>query len=491
MGPNIRSGSRAAWRAGASGAAVALVTATGYILRFNAATVVLLYLLVIAWQSLDGGFAISTIISLAAAICLDFFFLPPPLSFRISGPLNVLAFAVFLAISLVMTRLVSRLRAESHAAKRRGANLEQLNQVARQLLLARPDRVSGESLLRTIGELFPNLATCLFDGDSAEHSVLGVSSRDLPERTKQAYLSGEDCDDREAAVAVRCLRAGKTITGAIGFEGLAEPEWVVGPLSVLVSAALEQARAFRKASHERAAAEAEVLRTAILDALAHEFKTSLATILAVVGGLRESPKLGPEQAELAGMIELETSRLNDLTNRLLRMARLDREEIKPRMRSTDIASLVEAIAQRYSTQTPDRHIVVDAHGTAQAQADRPLLDLAVTQLLDNAFKYSAAGSEVAVGIEVEGEQITLRVRNEGSSIAPAEQNRIFERFYRGAGVRNLVSGAGLGLYVARKIAVAHGGSLELDKTARVGTVVFCLKLPLVNQNGTHHRPINH
>jgi two-component system sensor histidine kinase KdpD len=370
-------------------------------------------------------------------------------------------------------------------------NLEQLRQVAWQLLLASPDRVGGESLLRTIGGLFPVSAACLFDGDTAELSAQGVSLHDLAERTKQAYLAGEDHDNREAGVSVRCLRAGSTITGAIGFEGLTEPEWVAGPLSVLASAALEQARAFRKASHETAAAEAEVFRTAILDALGHEFKTPLATILAVVGALRESPRLRPEEAEMAGLIEMETSRLNDLTNRLLRMARLDREEIKPRMRSTDIASLVGAVVQRYSTQTHDRHIVVEAQGTAQTPADRQLLDLAVTQLLDNAFKYSAAGSAVTVGIAVEGEQIALRVRNEGSSIAPEEQNRIFERFYRGSGVRNLVSGAGLGLYVARKIAVAHGGTLDLDKTAGPGAVVFCLKLPLIHPNGTHHHSIRH
>ena len=76
----------------------------------------------------------------------------------------------------------------------------------------------------------------------------------------------------------------------------------------------------------------------------------------------------------------------------------------------------------------------------------------------------------------EGE-VTIRVANEESFIAPGEQERIFERFYRGAAVRNLISGAGLGLYVARKIVVAHGGSLALDNTAPAGNVVFCLKVP--------------
>jgi two-component system sensor histidine kinase KdpD len=247
---------------------------------------------------------------------------------------------------------------------------------------------------------------------------------------------------------------------------------------------MEQARAFRKASHETAAAQAEVFRTAILDALGHEFKTPLATILAVAGGLHESHRLGAEEAEMAGIIEFETSRLNNLTDRLLRMARLDREEVKPRMRSTDISDLVECVIQRYTKPLRDRQVAITQRcETVEAPADRQLLDLAITQLLDNAFKYSVAGSTVSVEIGVEGDFIAVRVKNEGSSIVPQEQERIFERFYRGSDVRKLVSGAGLGLYVARKIAIAHGGSLDLDKTASPGTVVFCLKLPTVKSNG--------
>ena len=97
---------------------------------------------------------------------------------------------------------------------------------------------------------------------------------------------------------------------------------------------------------------------------------------------------------------------------------------------------------------------------------------------------------VTVEIGVEEESITVRVRNEGGSIAPQDQDRIFERFYRGTDARKLVSGAGLGLHVARKIAVAHGGNLVLDKSASPGTVVFCLKLPMLN-DGSHHVPTDY
>jgi two-component system, OmpR family, sensor histidine kinase KdpD len=232
-------------------------------------------------------------------------------------------------------------------------------------------------------------------------------------------------------------------------------------------------------SHETAAAQAEVFRTAILDALAHEFKTPLATILAVIGGIRESRRLEPEQVEMADMIEVEVSRLSRLTTRLLHTARLDREELKPRLKSVDISRVVERVIHRYRAQSRERRVTVHCPcGSIEVPADRQLLDLALTQLLDNAFKYSLPGSAISVSVQVEEDFITTSVENEGSSIALDEQDRIFERFYRGARVRNLISGTGLGLYVARKIAAAHGGSLDLIKDAPGKGVVFCLKLPV-------------
>ena len=124
------------------------------------------------------------------------------------------------------------------------------------------------------------------------------------------------------------------------------------------------------------------------------------------------------------------------------------------MRSTDIPELVERSVRRYTTPARDRHVAVSHQGqTVEAAADRQLLDLALTQPLDNAFKYSVAGRAVPVEIGAEGDSIVLRVKNEGSSIAPHEQDRIFERLYRGSDVRRMGARAGLGLYVAGRIDV--------------------------------------
>jgi two-component system, OmpR family, sensor histidine kinase KdpD len=483
-GPVCREGGRLRQyvRSAASVFAIAAITFCGYQLHFTTPTAALLFLGVIVWQSLAGGLASAALVSLLAAGCLDFFFLPPPLTFYIAGPVNVLAFVVFLAmalvISLVITRLLSRLRAESDRVRNRGNNLEQLYDLARRLLLVKPDRTARVPLLKTFRENFAARAVCLFEAGNADLEVDGSPVCNLPELTRRAYILGEDMDDPASGIVIRCLRVDKTLTGALGFENLPDAEWTAGPLSVLAAAAIEQARIFRQASHETAAAQVEVFRTAILDALAHQFKTPLGTILAVAGGLRVSPRLDLDEREMAAIIESEAARLSALAGRLLRVARLDREEVNPRMQQLDIYAMAESVAHRFASQSGDREIDVRC-GTdpRQARADRELLDLALTQLLDNALKYSAPGSAISMETSAEGGFITVRVRNEGSSIAPHERERIFERFYRGTDVRKLITGTGLGLYIARKIAIAHGGSLILEESDSTQRVAFCLRLP--------------
>ena len=467
------------------GFAIALLTFSGYRFHFNTATAVLLDLLVIVLQSLVSDFVPSAIVAVTAAACLDFFYFPPLLSFRIRDPVDVLAFLVFLATSLVVTGLVSKTREAARRAQRHSTELEQLYEVSQRLLLVNPDEAGSAPVLKVFREVLSPAAVCLFDASTAELAVDGVSQNGLPERTRQAYVLNKHIDDEASEVFVRCLRIGSKTTGALGFEGLLNQKAIASALSVLAAAALERAHIFRRASHQAAAAEAEALRTAILDALAHEFKTPLATILAVIGGIREARNLEPEYLEMADMIEFEASRLSRLTTRLLLTARLDREELRPRMKPVNISQLVERVFHRYTAQTRERHVKVSYYcEPTEVQADRQLLDLALTQLLDNAFKYSPPGSAVTASVGSEAGFITIRVRNEGSVIAPDEQERIFERFYRGTGVRGLVSGTGLGLYVARKIAAAHGGRLDLDKDASREGVVFCLRLPTSN-NGSN------
>jgi two-component system sensor histidine kinase KdpD len=265
--------------------------------------------------------------------------------------------------------------------------------------------------------------------------------------------------------------------GAIGFDSLRDAELTAGPLTALAAAMLERARVFRDASHAAAAAKAEVFRGAILDALAHEFKTPLATIVTAAGGLRATGGLRPEQLELAEMAETEASQLGLLTSRLLRIARLDQEEVRPQLELTDVADMVAQLADQYSQRSDRKLSLVKDVASVEVLADVELLRLALRQLLDNACKYSPAGSAIRIAIEKQQQSVAVRVWNSGSLVPSSERARIFERFYRGSAARHLAPGSGLGLYVARKIAQAHGGGLDLETDVSEGTS-FRLTLPI-------------
>jgi len=133
------------------------------------------------------------------------------------------------------------------------------------------------------------------------------------------------------------------------------------------------------------------------------------------------------------------------------------------MELTDLAKVVRSVVSQYAPRWPDRRLLLLKCERVDVMADQELLWLGLGQLLDNACKYSRPGSDIRVSIGPANEAVTVRVWNNGSAISSAEQARIFDRFYRGVNARSQTPGSGLGLYVARKIALAHGGNLELEK----------------------------
>jgi two-component system, OmpR family, sensor histidine kinase KdpD len=464
---------------------VGLVTATCYALRLDLTVTGFLYLIMVVLQSLIGDFASSAIVSVIADLCLNFFFAPPLFSFRVSDSSDLWALIAFLLTGLVITRLTTKVRREMQVSERHRSEMKLLYELSQRLFALDPREEMLPKSVALFRTVFGLRAVCLYDGMNAELHSNGESQSGLADRTRAAYISRQNSDDAVSGVFTRALRAAGNTMGAIGFDGLHDAELTAGPLAELAVATLERARVFRDASHADAAAQAEVFRGAILDALAHEFKTPLATIVTAAGGLRETGGLRPEQLELAEMAETEALRLGLLTSRLLRIARLDREEVKPQLELTDLAELVTHLADQYEERWTDRKLSLSKDVlAAEVLADAELLRLAVRQLLDNACKYSPSGAVVKIGIAEQHEVVTVRVWNSGNSLPVNERTRIFERFYRGTEARQVAPGSGLGLYVARKIIQAHGGSLDLesDDTPKSEGVSFRLTMPIAKSD---------
>lgn len=462
-------------------AVTALVTLICFGLGANFAIAGFCYLIVVVMQSLAGDFRSSAVVAFASAACLDYFFIPPLFSFRVSDFSDTMALVAFLLTGLVVTRFASLTSEAAESEQMQRLEMTHLYQVARSLLSLAPGIRVGPDLIKPFHTQFGLKAVCLFDGDSAQLYMVGSSEENLPERTRGAYFERKNVEDPALELAVGLLQAGGKISGAIGFEGLRDVRGTSGPLIALATLVVEQSLAFERASHEAARAEAEVFRGAILDALAHEFKTPLTTIVAAAGGIQAAGPLRSEQRQLADAVESEGLRLEQLTTRLLRLARLDREEVRPQMDLIDLCEIVHKLVEQYTRRWNDHQISLAVARSFATIGDKELLRLGIGQLLDNACKYSHKGSAVRVGIRESGSLVVVDVWNDGTPIPANERAHVFERFYRGTTAQKQAPGSGLGLYVARKIAHAHGGSLELDASSESEEGVrFRFAIPLLN-----------
>jgi two-component system, OmpR family, sensor histidine kinase KdpD len=459
---------------------VALFTFLGYRLHLGFGVASFCYLLLLVLQSLSGDFLSSALVSLLAVGCLDYFFTEPFLSFEVMSPFDTIGLVTFLVTGLTITRLVTKVRAGTEASRLQQEKLQRLYDLAQELLTLEPDTKAESKFLEPFLGVFGIKAACLFDATSADLYIAGNASDDLEKKTGEAFLHGKDCEDSDKRFSARCISVGGRTIGAIGFEGLEDPGITAGPLAALAAAHLERTHSFVHASRAAAAAQTESYRSAILDALAHEFKTPLSTILTAAGALREVRSLGPYHREMAETVESEAARLGRLTSRLIRTARLEREEVKPWIELIDVSSVIADTVDQYAKLSAERRIfVVKDCESSEVMADPELLRLAVSQLLDNACKYSRPGSTVTLRISREDDQIAIRVLSSGNPIPSGERSKIFDRFYRGTDGRRAGPGSGLGLFVARKIALALGGDLNLDSEpeAAEGTA-FRLVLPV-------------
>ena len=184
------------------------------------------------------------------------------------------------------------------------------------------------------------------------------------------------------------------------------------------------------------------------------------------------------QTELVSLIDQEARKLNDLASRLVGAPKLDSTEFAPQPEPLLLSRLMKAAIQELEQQADrDRFQVSAAGHEPPVFADRELILTALAQLVDNALKYSLPGSPIEVRLIVKEAAVVLTVRSQGLVVAPADRERIFERFYRAPGAQHCAVGTGLGLSIVKTIAADHHGHVWAEGEPDYGTV-FSLSLPI-------------
>jgi two-component system, OmpR family, sensor histidine kinase KdpD len=449
-------------------------------LHVNATTVAMTLLLAVLIISANWGLTYAIYTAILAAVALDYYFLPPIGTLAISDPQNWVALMTFLATALVASHLGDRARREAAHAIRRRHEVERLYSFSQQLLVT--DNVVG--LLNTL----PQQVCRTFGCDAAAILVSGrtdiyrsdPNTRQIEaDQLRAVAARGEPVVDSENHIRYVPLRMGLRSVGAIGVFGGELSGQTLEAIGSLVAVAVERAGAVENLGRSEASREAEKLRSAILDAVTHEFRTPLTAIKASATSLLSGAELAPAQKQdLLTVINEESDRLNDLVEEAAQMAKLEASQIELHLEPHPIREAIErAIEESQRLLTGHPVEVVVPSDLPEVRFDLERIKEALNQLLENAGKYSPAGTPVRVTAEKKDATLIVSVADRGPGIDDFEQALIFDKFYRGREQRYRVQGTGMGLAIAKAIIEAHGGKITLTSQLGQGSV-FSLILPI-------------
>ena len=464
-------------------AAILLASITlGYsrVIHVNQTTVALSFLLAILAVSAVWGMVVPVVMSVAAMLLFNYFFLPPIGTFTIADPQNWVALFAFLFTSIMGSQLSARIRKEANAAHGRRRELERLYAFSQKLL--------GEGNVIQLMNAIPNFLVDTFEAGAAElfvpqkdkfyRSGYGAAQID-EEQMKAAFLRDETVSDNLQGLYFLPIRMGVKPIGSLGISGARLSRQTLDAISSLVAIAMERARAVEQIGETEAERQGERLKSALLDSIAHDFRTPLTAIKAAATDLLASSSTqNHQQHELLTIINEECDRLNHLVEEAAEMARLEAGELQLHLKPLSVAEIIDAAVQHLRKSLGDRQIIVKVGPEVpQVRADLDRTKDILVQLIDNAHLYSPKDQPVTISADTTGDFVTLSVADRGPGIDPFEQGLIFDKFYRGRDQRYQVRGTGMGLPIARAIVAAHGGNISVTSQLGHGSV-FSFTLPV-------------
>jgi two-component system sensor histidine kinase KdpD len=274
------------------------------------------------------------------------------------------------------------------------------------------------------------------------------------------------------------MRLGVKSIGSIGLSGTTLSPQSLEAMATLVGIAIERTRAIENLGKAEASRENEKLRSAILDSVAHEFRTPLTAIKASVTSLLSGGLDGGQQNELLTVINEESDRLNHLVEEATQMARLESNQVELDRKPHKIREAIEHALEDGKKSLSGHPIEVNAGDNLPLVSfDLELIVNVLLQLLENAAKYSPPGAPIRISVESHASQLVVSVADRGPGIDEFEQGLIFDKFYRGKDNRYSVQGTGMGLAIVKAVVEAHGGAVGVTSQVGQGSV-FWFSLPL-------------
>lgn len=458
---------------------VVIVLFYKHAVKANATTVALTFLLAVLWISANWGFWFAAFLAVLSTLAFNFFFLPPFGTFTIADPQNWVALFAFLLTAVIAGQLSERARREAMRANQRRTEIERLYSFSQSLLTIESVPELLNRVPRLITEIFGGTGAALYVSDRPDAYRSSPETNEIEtEVLRSVAARGEPVFDSKTVVAVVPLRLGVRSVGAIGISGATLSQQSLDALSTLVAIAIERTNAIENVGKAEASREHEKLHSAILDSIAHEFRTPLTAIKASVTSLLEGSLDISQQNELLTVINEESDRMNHLIEEATQMARLESHQVELNRRPHEIRQAIEHALETTKKVIGEHPVKVEAaNDLPLAEFDLELISNVISQLLENAAKYSPPKSPIHISAEKTDGQILVSVADRGEGIDELEQALIFDKFYRGKDKRYSVQGTGMGLAIAKAVAEAHGGTVGVTSQLGQGSV-FSFTLPV-------------
>jgi len=429
--------------------------------HLNLSTDLLLQLGLVLLISAIGGIRPGVVASIAASLLTNFYLTPPTHTFTTGDTDNAIAMAVFIAVAIGVSVLVDDAAVRSREVQRARADATALARSTGAIVAATDPMPDLVDQLRT---LFGLESVAVLQRVDEEWSITAFSGPQPPATPQDGTAVALDHLGDTQLV----LRGGHITDEDLG---------VLRAFADQMSLAMEAKRLRGEAATVESLSEANILRTALLQAVSHDLRTPLASIKASVTGLMEGDVgFSPEdRSSLLHNIDQSADRLDRVVGNLLDMSRLQAGATNASLTATATEEVVAAALSALAA--PAERVYVDVSAELPlVLTDAALLERAVANLVSNALAWSPADREVWIEAATVQDHVDLRIIDRGPGIPSDARERVFQPFQR-LGDRSNDAGAGLGLAIAKGFVEVTGGRLEIDDTPG-GGCTFTISLPI-------------
>ncbi|MGH7310224.1 MAG: DUF4118 domain-containing protein [Candidatus Rokuibacteriota bacterium] len=485
------------WRGyGEAVAAVTLSTTLAWLMfpSFEVSNLIMVYLLgvvAVAMRRSRGPSLLASVLSVAA---FDFFFVPPYMTFAVSDTEYLVTFLVMLLVAVVISSLTIRIRTQAEAAREREERTAALYAMSRELASTRGVDELLAIAVRHISTVFrsqvvllrPDAGGRLVPAPAAQYAMdaneLGVSRWVFEHR----QLAGLGTATLPGASALYLpLLASQGPVGVLGVRpanrhALDAPEQLhqLETFGNQTALAIERANLADEARDAQVRIESERLRNSLLSSVSHDLRTPLTTITGAISAILENGTRmdAPMRQELLESAREEAERLNRLVQNLLEMTRLESGALQLRKEWHPLEEVIGAALSRLGKRLGNRRVTTRVPPDLPLVAiDDVLIEQVLVNLLDNAIKYTPPGSPIAIIATATDRAVTVEIADRGPGLPPGQEDKVFEKFFRGQSPPG--RGAGLGLAICYGIVKAHDGRIWAQNLPE-GGVAFLFTLPL-------------